>query len=54
MTTIFFKLYGGTIISLNVGTDSLQPDCMYQIRVQRGLYNFCLGLKLVELVQNTC
>ena len=46
--------YNGKIYtSLNISIDGLQSTCIYQLKVTRGLCNFCLGLTLVELGKNT-
>ena len=43
-------LYGEIYIPLNISIDSIQPTCMYHLRVSRGPHDLCLGISLVELV----
>ena len=45
---IFF--YSEAHISLNISIESLQSNGMNQLRVMRGLHNFCLGACIFELV----
>ena len=45
-----YIFYGEIYMSLNISIDRLQPTCVYQLKVKRGLEDFSLVLALVELV----